>query len=176
MEQKQVFELPSISGSNTNRCSSNNLGTTQELGSSEQQHDQQNTDGQRRQSTRKRPLTTRALEALESGFLTTKRMKSTSKPETRKRESSTKRKRSAKKCNRNGSSDLEHRGEDRSIFVKKAPTCKPLDQIEDTKPSYLLNEARAESKALDKIQDSKPVLTEYPKLPPIVLKFPFRRG
>ncbi|EOA11948.1 hypothetical protein CARUB_v10016527mg, partial [Capsella rubella] len=72
MEQKQVFELPSISGSNTNRCSSNNLGTTQELGSSEQQHDQQNTDGQRRQSTRKRPLTTRALEALESGFLTTK--------------------------------------------------------------------------------------------------------
>lgn len=177
MEQKQAVELPSISGSNINRSSSNDPGTIQDLGSSERQHDQQiNTDGPRRQSTRKRPLTTRALEALESDFLTTKRMKSTSKPEPRKRESSTKKKRSAKACNRNGSADLEHGGEDRSIFVKKAPTSKPLDQIEDSKPSYLFNEARAETKALDRIQDSRPVLAEYPKLPPIVLKFPFRRG
>ncbi|XP_010487100.1 PREDICTED: uncharacterized protein LOC104765121 [Camelina sativa] len=177
MEQKQAVELPSFSGSNTNRCSSNDLGTTQELGSSERQHDQQIiTDGPRRQSTRKRPLTTRALEALESGFLTTKKMKSTSKPEPRKRVSSTKKKRSAKACNRNGSADSEHRREDRSSYVKKAPVSKPLDQIEDSKPSYLLNEGRAESKALDRIQESRPVLTEYPKLPPIVLKFPFRRG
>ncbi|XP_023644644.1 uncharacterized protein LOC17896690 isoform X2 [Capsella rubella] len=177
MEQKQAVELPSISGSNANRCSSNDPETTQELGSSEQQHDQQNnTDGPRRQSTRKRPLTTRALEALESGFLTNKSIKSTSKLEPRKRESSTKKKRSAKACNRNGSADLEHKGDDRSIFVKKAPTSKPLDQIEDSKPSYLLNEARAEGKAVDGIQDPRPVQTQYPKLPPIVLKFPFRRG
>jgi hypothetical protein len=176
LEQKQALELPSISGLN-NRSSSNDLGTTQELGSSEQQHGQQNnTDGPRRQSTRKRPLTTRALEAMESDFLTTKRMKSTTKPEPRKRESSTKKKRSAKACNRNGSADLEHRREDRNIFIWKAPTSKPLDQIEDTKPRYLLNEARTESKTLDRIQESRPVLTEYRKLPPIVLKLPFRRG
>jgi hypothetical protein len=176
LEQKQVFELPSISGSN-NRSPSNDLGTSQEMGSSEQQHNQQiKTDGPRRQSTRKRPLTTRALEALESDFLITKRMKSTTKPEPRKHESSTKKKRSAKACNRNGSADLEHRGEDRSSFTKKSPTSKPLDQIEDSKPSYLLNEARTESKALDQVQESRPVLTEYRKLPPIVLKLPFRRG
>ncbi|KAG7653616.1 Homeobox-like domain superfamily [Arabidopsis suecica] len=177
LEQKQAVELPSVSGSNTNGSPSSDLGTTQEVGSSKEQHDQQgNTDGPRRQSTRKRPLTTRALEALESDFLTTKRMKSTTKPEPRKRESSTKKKRSAKACNRNGSADLEHRREDRSSFIKKAPTSKPLDQIEDLKPSYLLNEARTESMALDRIQESRPVLTEYRKLPPIVLKLPFRRG
>ncbi|CAL9214248.1 unnamed protein product [Arabidopsis halleri] len=176
LEQKHAVELPSISGSN-NRSPSNDLATTQELGSSEQQHNQQIiTDFPRRQSTRKRPLTTRALEALESDFLTTKRMKSTSKPEPRKRESSTKKKRSAKVCNRNGSADLEHRREDRSSFIKKAPTSKPLDQIEDSKPSYLLNEARTESKALDRVQESRPVLTEYRNFPPIVLKLPFRRG
>ncbi|XP_010458172.1 PREDICTED: uncharacterized protein LOC104739494 [Camelina sativa] len=173
VEQKQAVELPST----TNRFTSNDLETTQELGSSEQRRDQQSsTDVPRRQSTRKRPLTTRALEALESDFLTSKRMKSTSKPEPRKRESSTKKKRSAKAGNGNGSADLEHRGEARSSLVKKAPTSKPLDQIEDSKPSYLVNEARAESKALDQGQVSKPVQTEYPKLPPIVLKFPFRRG
>ncbi|CAH8251645.1 unnamed protein product [Arabidopsis lyrata] len=177
LEQKQAVDLPSISGSNTNGSPSSDLGTTQEVGSSKEQRDQQgDTDGPRRQSTRKRPLTTRALEALESDFLTTKRMKSTSKPEPRKRESSTKKKRSAKACKRNGSADLEHRREDRSSFIKKAPTSKPLDQIEDSKPGYLLNEARTESKALDRVQESRPVLTEYRKLPPIVLKLPFRRG
>ncbi|CAH2038512.1 unnamed protein product [Thlaspi arvense] len=181
LEREQAVEPPSVSGSNIS-SSSNDLGTTQELGSSEQQqHGQQtNTDGPRRQSTRKRPLTTRALEALESGFFTTKRMKSTAQP--RKRESSRKKKQTAKACNRaqllpdNESADLEQRGEDGSIFAKKATACKPWDQVEDQKPSFLQNGATTESKAVDRRQDLKPVLTEHPKLPPIVLKLSFKRS
>ncbi|ESQ35971.1 hypothetical protein EUTSA_v10006718mg [Eutrema salsugineum] len=182
LEQEQAVEPPSISGSKINSSPSNDLATSQELGSSEQQqHGQQtNTDGPRRQSTRKRPLTTRALEALESGFLTTKRMMSTIKP--RRSESSRKKKRSAEACNRaqllsdNGSEDLEQRREDGSIFVKKATASKPLDQIEDSKPTFLLNAITSESKALDRRQDSKPVITEHPKLPPIVLKLSLKRS
>lgn len=181
LKQEQAVELPTIPGSNINSSASNALGTTQERVSSEQQQqDQQNnTDGPRRQSTRKRPLTTRALEALESGFLTTKRMKSTVEP--RKRESSTKKKRSAKACSRTQvlsdkrSADLKHKVEDGSMFAKKATAIKPLDQIEDSKPSFLLNEATTENKALDPVQESKPVVTEYPKLPPIVLKLSLKR-
>ncbi|XP_018451338.2 uncharacterized protein LOC108822693 [Raphanus sativus] len=143
------------------------LGTTQELGSSEQQqHD--NTAAPRRQSTRKRPLTTRALEALESSYLTTKGLKSAVKP--KKRERSTKKNLSAKACNRaqpsldNGSVGLEKIEEDKS----KATASKPLDQIEDSKPSLPLIGATR--------QDSKPVLTERPKLPPIVLKLSLKRS
>ncbi|KAL0697483.1 hypothetical protein Bca4012_053605 [Brassica carinata] len=173
-KQEQAVELPSIPGSNNSL--SNDLGTTQELGSSEQQQ-HENTDAPRRQSTRKRPLTTRALEALESSYLTTKGMKITVKP--RKRERPTKKNRTAKACNRaqplleNGSSvGLEKRGEDES----KATASKPLDQIEDSKPSILPNGATTASKAPDQRQDSKPVLTERPKLPPIVLKLSLKRS
>ncbi|CAA7053271.1 unnamed protein product [Microthlaspi erraticum] len=181
LKQEQAVELPTIPGSNINSSASKDQGTTQERVSSEQQQqDQQNnTDGPRRQSTRKRPLTTRALEALESGFLTSKRMKSTAEP--RKREKTTKKKRSAKASSRTQAlsdkrtADLEHMGEDGSIFAKKATAVKPLDQIEDSKPSFLLNEATTESKALDPVQESKPVVTEYPKLPPIVLKLSLKR-
>ncbi|KAF2617876.1 hypothetical protein F2Q68_00042618, partial [Brassica cretica] len=166
-EQKRTTndlkQAPSILSSNTSP--SNDLGTTQELGSSEQQ--QTNTDAPRRQSTRKRPLTTRALEALESGFLTTKRMKSTVKP--RKRESSTKKNRSVKACNR---AQLLPDNESEGLEQSKS-----LDQNEDSKPSFLLNGATTESKALDRGQDSKPViLTEHPKLPPIVWKLSFKRS
>ncbi|KAJ0235951.1 Arginine-glutamic acid dipeptide repeat protein [Hirschfeldia incana] len=169
LKQEQAVELTSISGSNISP--SNVLGTTQELGPAEQQQqDQQtNTDAPRRQSTRKRPLTTRALEALESSYLTTKGMKSTVKP--RKRERSTKRNRTAKACNRaqhlldSGSSvGLEKRGVDES----KATASKPLDEIENSKPSLPLNGVTR--------QDSKPVLTERPKLPPIVLKLSLKRS
>ncbi|KAF8116141.1 hypothetical protein N665_0020s0005 [Sinapis alba] len=180
-EQDQAVELPSITGANINGSPSNDVGNTQELSSSEQQqHDQQaNTDAPRRQSTRKRPLTTRALEALESGFLTpTETMKSTDKP--RKRERSSKRKHSAKVSNRaqllpdNGIADMEQRGEDGS----KATASNPFDQIEeDTKPSFILNGATTESKPpLDRRHDSKPVQTEQPKRPPIILKLSLKRS
>ncbi|KAF3492581.1 hypothetical protein DY000_02054558 [Brassica cretica] len=170
-KQEKAVELTSIPGSNGSP--SNDLGTTQELGSSEQQQLHDNTDAPRRQSTRKRPLTTRALEALESSYLTTKEMKSTVKP--RKRASTTKRNRSAKACNRaqplpdNGSAGLEQRGEDES---------KATDQIEDSKPSLPLNGATTATMALDQRQDSKTVPPERPRLPPIVLKLSLkgRRG
>ncbi|CAN6901392.1 unnamed protein product [Brassica oleracea] len=165
-KQEQAVELPSIPGSNS--YPSNDLGTTQELGSSEQQHQHDNTDAPRRQSTRKRPLTTRALEALESSYLTTKEMKSTVKPRKR-----AKKNRSAKTCNRaqplpdNGNARLEKRGEDESNAT---------DQIEDSKPTLPLNGETTASTALDQRQDSEPVLTERPKLPPIVLKFSLKRS
>ncbi|XP_013657673.1 uncharacterized protein LOC106362339 [Brassica napus] len=155
-KQEQAVELPSIPSSNNSP--SNDLGTTQELGSS---------DAPRRQSTRKRPLTTRALEALESGFLTTKEMKSTVKPRKR-----AKKNRSAKACNReqplpdNGSAGLEQRGEDES---------KATDQIEDSKPSLPLNGETTATMALDQRQDSKTVPPERPRLPPIVLKLSLKR-
>ncbi|WZZ83789.1 hypothetical protein YC2023_104361 [Brassica napus] len=54
---------------------------------------------------------------------------------------------------------------------------KPLVQIEDSEPSFLLNGENTESKASDRRQDSKPVvLTEHPKLPPIVWKLSFKRS
>ncbi|CAH8384016.1 unnamed protein product [Eruca vesicaria subsp. sativa] len=138
-KQEQAVELSSISGSNTSPP--NALGTTQELGSSEQQrHDQQtNTYAPRRQSTRKRPLTTRALEALESNFLTSKRMKSTVKPG--KCESSN---RLAKACNR-----AKFLSDNESVCLELS---KRLNQIEDTKPGFLLNEATTKSKDLDRRQ------------------------
>ncbi|KAL0694603.1 hypothetical protein Bca4012_061783 [Brassica carinata] len=178
-EQEQAVELPSITGANINSSPSKDLGNTRELCSSEQQqHDQQaNTDAPRRQSTRKRPLTTRALEALESGFLTTETMETTVKP--RKRERSSKKKHSAKVSNRsqlmpdNGSIIAkEQRGEGEC----KATSSKPLDQIEDTKPSCILNGAVTESKPLDRTYDSQPVKTEHPKLPPIILKLSLKRS
>ena len=50
-------------------------------------------------------------------------------------------------------------------------------QIEDSEPSFLLNGENTESKASDRRQDSKPVvLTEHPKLPPIVWKLSFKRS
>ncbi|CAN8311685.1 unnamed protein product [Cochlearia groenlandica] len=175
LEPDQAVELPSISDSDNH---SNDLGTTQELDSSKQQQkDQQsNTDGPRRQSTRKRPLTTRALEAIESGFLTTtNRVKSTSKP--RKRESATQRKQSAKAqvFPDNVSAELKHRGEHRSLAVKKATASKLLDEIKDSKPSFVINETTTENKVPSRIQESKPVLHEHHKLPPIVLKLSLKR-
>ncbi|WZZ19321.1 hypothetical protein YC2023_112410 [Brassica napus] len=54
---------------------------------------------------------------------------------------------------------------------------KPLVQVEDSEPSFLLNGENTESKASDRRQDSKPVvLTEHPKLPPIVWKLSFQRS
>ncbi|CAN8294873.1 unnamed protein product [Cochlearia groenlandica] len=182
--EQEPNRLCSVSNSDK-KHDSNDLGTTQELGSSErqqQQPDQQiSTDGPRRQSTRKRPLTIRALEAIESDFITSKRMNSsTTKPT--KRQSSRK-EHSAKACNRaqalsdNVSADLEQRGEEGSTFAMKAIASKPLNQIEDSKPSFLLNEAKStESKAPDPIQVSTPTLTEHTKLPPIVLKLSRKRG
>lgn len=151
---------------------------TQELGSSEQQ--EANTDAPRRHSTRKRPLTTRALEALESCLLTTEIMETTVKP--RKRERSSRKKHSAKVSNRtqllpdNGIADKEQRGgEDGS---KATASNNPLDQIEDTKPSFIHNGATTESSKppLDRRHDSKPALTEHPKLPPIILKLSLKRS
>ncbi|CAN7134541.1 unnamed protein product, partial [Brassica rapa subsp. narinosa] len=164
-KQEKAVELPSLPGSNGSP--SNDLGTTQELGSLEQQQQHEITDAPRRQSTRKRPLTTRALEALESSYLTTKEMKSTVKPRKR-----AKKNRSAKACNsaqplpHNGSAGLEKRGEDES---------KATDQIEDSKPSLPLNGATTATMALDQRQDSKTVPPERPRLPPIVLKFSLKR-
>ncbi|CAH8356043.1 unnamed protein product [Eruca vesicaria subsp. sativa] len=180
-EQEQAVELPSITDANIKSSPSNDLGNTHEFGSSQQQHhDQQanNTDAPRRHSTRKRPLTTRALEALESGFLTNNGTESTVKP--RKRERSSKRKHSAKASARaqllpdNGIADMEQRGEDGRS--KATASNSPLDQIEDTKPSFILNGAKTESKPpLDRRHDSKPVLTEHPRLPPIILKLSLKR-
>ncbi|KAJ4915052.1 hypothetical protein Rs2_00602 [Raphanus sativus] len=178
-EQEEV-ELPPITGANINSSPSKDLASTQEICSSE--HDQQanNTDAPRRHSTRKRPLTTRALEALESGFLTTETVKSTVKP--RKRERSSKRKRSAKVSNRaqllpdNGiAAIMEQRGGEEES--KATASNNPLNQIEDTKPSFILNGATTtESKALDQRHDSKPVKAEHPKLPPIILKLSLKRS
>ncbi|CAF2051630.1 unnamed protein product [Brassica napus] len=54
---------------------------------------------------------------------------------------------------------------------------KPLVQVEDSEPSFLLNGENTESKASDRRQDSKPVvLTEHPKLTPIVWKLSFQRS
>ncbi|CAL9238639.1 unnamed protein product [Arabidopsis halleri] len=123
----------------------------------------------RRQSTRKRPLTTRALEALESGFLTPKSMKTTtSKP--RKRERSAKIKHSANASNKTPS------GSENGFHVKEATTSKLLDQIKDPAPSFLVDKVTTTSKHVEQIEDSKKVTTEFPKLPPLVLKLPFKRG
>ncbi|CAN6884266.1 unnamed protein product [Brassica oleracea] len=169
-EQEQEVELHQ-------RATIDHPVNTQELGSSEQQ--EANTDAPRRHSTRKRPLTTRALEALESCLLTTEIMETTVKP--RKRERSSRKKHSAKVSNRaqllpdNGNADKEQRGgEDGS---KATASNNPLDQIEDTKPSFILNGATTESKPpVDRRHDSKPALTEHPKLPPIILKLSLKRS
>ncbi|CAL9238646.1 unnamed protein product [Arabidopsis halleri] len=169
-KQEQRIQLPPKSASDTNSPSTDH-GTTQErasLENHEEEHNQQtNTDIPRRQSTRKRPLTTRALEALESGFFTPKSMNTTtSKP--RKRKRSAKIKQSANASNKTpGESD-------NGFHVKEATTSKPLDQIKDPAPSFLVDKVRTTNKHVEEIEDSKKVTTEFPKLPPIVLKLPFK--
>ncbi|KAL1188093.1 hypothetical protein V5N11_003128 [Cardamine amara subsp. amara] len=170
-EQEQPIQPPPKLASDKTSPSTDH-GTTQKSASLEQQqeehNEQANADMPRRQSTRKRPLTTRALEALESGFYTAKSMKTTSKP--RKRERSTKIKHSANATKRT-------QGEsDNGFLVEEATTSKPLDQIEDSEQSFLVNKATKESKPVDQTEDSKKVTTKFPKLPPIVLKLPFKRG
>ncbi|XP_010414949.1 PREDICTED: uncharacterized protein LOC104701024 [Camelina sativa] len=171
LEPAQQQEPPK-SPSDKNSPSTDN-GTTQERASLEKQEEEEhnlqtNTDIPRRQSTRKRPLTTRALEALESGFLTPKSMKTTTSKR-RKRERSAKIKHSANASNKTPDEV------DNGFLVNEATTSKPLDHIEDSEPSFLVNKAMMESKPVDKIEDSKQATVEFPKLPPIVLKLPFRR-
>ncbi|VVA93995.1 unnamed protein product [Arabis nemorensis] len=165
--QEKSIQLPTMAGSDKKSPSTNHGNTWEQQ---EEAHNQQtNLDLPRRLSTRKRPLTTRALEALESGFLTAKSMKCTSKP--RKRERSTKIKHSANGSNR--SQGESHNG----FHVKEETASKRLDDIEDSEPSFLVDKATTASKhVVDQIQNSKKVTTEYPKLPPIVLKLPFKRG
>ncbi|CAA0295904.1 Homeobox-like domain superfamily [Arabidopsis suecica] len=172
-KEEQPIQLPPKSASDKNSPSRDH-GTTEERASLEQQeeeHKQQaNTDIPRRQSTRKRPLTTRALEALESDFFTPKSKKTTtSKP--RNRERSARIKHSANANNKTpGESD-------NSFHVKEAITSKPSDQIKDSEPSFLVDKVTVtSSKHVEQIKDSEKVTTEFPKLPPIVLKLPFRRG
>ncbi|XP_010553729.1 PREDICTED: uncharacterized protein LOC104823728 [Tarenaya hassleriana] len=179
----QPLSMPKLE----NNCSSKELGTSHEPHSSSEQKQEQeqeqehqiNTDVPRRQSTRKRPLTTRALEALESGFFTTKKMRSMTKP--RKRENSPKKKQPAKARDRASVSDSripdsEHRA-DRNVLSKKATTTtsKLLDQIEDAQPSFLLKKGTTVNKPLNQIEDSRPVIPEVPRLPPIVWKLPPKR-
>ncbi|CAN8244732.1 unnamed protein product [Cochlearia groenlandica] len=117
----------------------------------EAQNEETNTGLPRRQSTRKRPLTTRALEALESEFYRAKSMKST--PKTSKRE--------------------------RSARIKNSANASNITQglvqedTEDLEPNFLVNEA---SKPADQTEGSEKVTTKLPKRPPIVLKLPFKRG
>ncbi|CAH8331857.1 unnamed protein product [Eruca vesicaria subsp. sativa] len=80
--REKTIKLPSMPGSDKRNSPSTDHGTTQKLALMKQEEEelnqQTNTDLPRRQSTRKRPLTTRALEALESGFYTSESLKSTS--------------------------------------------------------------------------------------------------
>lgn len=170
-KQEQPIQLPP---KNKNSPSTDH-GTTQERASLEQQEEEHNqqtdTDIPRRQSTRKRPLTTRALEALESGFFTPKSMKTTtSKPR--------KRKRSANIKHSANASNKTPPESDNGYLVKEATTNKPLDldQIKDSEPSFLVDKVTTTSKHVEQIEDSKKVTTEFPKLPTIVLKLPFKRG
>lgn len=166
-QQEQPIQPPPKSASDKHSPSTD-LGTTQERASLEQQEEEHNQQIPRRQSTRKRPMTTRALEALESSFFTPKSMKTTSsKP--RKRERSSKIKHSANPGNKTP-------GESDNGLLAKEATSKPLDHIEESEPSFLVNKARTASTPAGQTEDSKKVTTEFPKLPRIVLKLPLKRG
>ncbi|KAL0856696.1 hypothetical protein Bca101_061850 [Brassica carinata] len=159
--QEKPIQVPSMPGSNKSNClSTQEIASQQEEDEEEEVNQQTNTDLPRRQSTRKRPLTTRALEALESGCYTAKSMKCTSKPI--KRERSTRTKHSAKAT----------QGESENGFiVKETTSSKP----EDLEQSFLADKATTVSKPADQTEDSNKVTTESPKRPPILLKFPFKR-
>ncbi|KAJ4878342.1 hypothetical protein Rs2_43360 [Raphanus sativus] len=168
--EEKLIQLPSMSGSEKMNSPSTDHGTTQETASIKQEEEgeenqQIKSDPPRRQSTRKRPLTTRALEALESGCYTAKTLKSTPKP--------IKRERSARiKHSRNRA-----QGEsDNGFLVQETTSSKPLDQIECSEPSFLADKATAASKPVDQTEDSNNVITEFPKRPPILLKLPFKRS
>ncbi|CAH2046961.1 unnamed protein product [Thlaspi arvense] len=170
-QQEKPMQLPSMSVTDKKSPSTDHE-TTQEVAfveekGGEQNQESNNTDLPRRQSTRKRPLTTRALEALESGFFTEKSLKSSSKP--RRRERSTKIKNSASATRTRGKSE-------KGFHVKETTESRPLDQVEDSESSFLVSEATVKSEPADQIEDSKKVTTELPKRPPIVLKIPFKRG
>ncbi|KAJ0228824.1 Uncharacterized protein HA466_0321660 [Hirschfeldia incana] len=175
--EEKLIQLPSMSRSDKRHSPSTDRGTTQETASikqeeaeeEEEQNQEINTDPPRRQSTRKRPLTTRALEALEAGFYTAKSLKSTLKPI--KRERSARIKHSANARNRaQGESD-------NGFLAKDNTSSKPLDQIECSEPSFLADKATTTaSKPVDQTEDSNNVTSEFPKRPPILLKLPFKRG
>ncbi|KAJ0231584.1 Uncharacterized protein HA466_0298710 [Hirschfeldia incana] len=175
--EEKLIQLPSMSRSDKRHSPSTDRGTTQETASikqeeaeeEEEQNQEINTDPPRRQSTRKRPLTTRALEALEAGFYTAKSLKSTLKPI--KRERSARIKHSANARNRaQGESD-------NGFLAKDNTSSKPLDQIECSEPSFLAVKATTTaSKPVDQTEDSNNVTSEFPKRPPILLKLPFKRG
>ncbi|CAA7047577.1 unnamed protein product [Microthlaspi erraticum] len=168
-QQEEPIQVPAVSGSEKNSPSPSTTdhGTTnQQVASSKQEEEEEqnqeanNTDLlPRRQSTRKRPLTTRALEALESGFLTAKSTNTTSKPRKRER-----------------SKRIKHRNRAQDETENETTASKPLDQIEDSEPRFLANEGTAmQSKAVEQTEDSKKVTTGFPRLPPIVLRLPFKR-
>ncbi|KAF8098278.1 hypothetical protein N665_0269s0005 [Sinapis alba] len=160
--EEKMIQHPSVSGSDKRNSPSTDHGTSQETASIKQE-EEENRDPPRRQSTRKRPLTTRALEALETGFYTAaKTLKSTPKPI--KRERSARIKHSANASKRaQGESD-------------KTTSSKPLDGTECSEPSFLADKATTVSKPVDQTEDSNNVTTEFPKRPPILLKLPFKRG
>ncbi|KAJ0231583.1 hypothetical protein HA466_0298700 [Hirschfeldia incana] len=166
--EEKVIQLPSMSRSDKRNSPSTDHGTAS-IKQEEEENQQINTDPPRRQSTRKRPLTTRALEALESGFYTAKTFKST--PEPIKRQRSARMKHSANASNR-------ARGEsDDGFLVEETTSSKPLDPTECLEPSFLEDKATtAASKPVDQTEDSNNVTTEFPKRPPILLKLPFKRG
>ncbi|KAJ0228825.1 hypothetical protein HA466_0321670 [Hirschfeldia incana] len=166
--EEKVIQLPSMSRSDKRNSPSTDHGTAS-IKQEEEENQQINTDPPRRQSTRKRPLTTRALEALESGFYTAKTFKST--PEPIKRQRSARMKHSANASNRaQGESDD-------GFLVEETTSSKPLDPTECSEPSFLEDKATtAASKPVDQTEDSNNVTTEFPKRPPILLKLPFKRG
>ncbi|CAN7027756.1 hypothetical protein Bca4012_042780 [Brassica carinata] len=174
--EEKLIQLPSRSGADKRNSPSTDHGTTQETASIKQEEEEEqeqeqnqemNADPPRRQSTRKRPLTTRALEALESGFYTAK-----STPKPIKRERSKRIKHSANASNRaQGESDD-------GFLVKESTSSKPLDGVECSEPSFLSDKAtRAASKPVDETEDSNRETSEFStKRPPILLKLPFKRG
>ncbi|RID44937.1 hypothetical protein BRARA_I01700 [Brassica rapa] len=170
--EEKLIQLPSRSGSDKRNSPSTDHGTSQETASIKQEEEEEqnqeiNADLPRRQSTRKRPLTTRALEALESGFFTAK-----STPKPIKRERSKRIKHSANVSNRaQGESDD-------GFLVKESTSSKPLDGVECSEPSFLADKAtRAASKPVDETEDSNRETSEFStKRPPILLKLPFKRG
>ncbi|KAF8117984.1 hypothetical protein N665_0007s0033 [Sinapis alba] len=157
--QENPIQLPSMPGSKRNCL------PTQEIASIKQEKEeelnqQRNTDLPRRQSTRNRPLMTRALEALESEYYTAESMKCTSKPIKRKRSITIKH------------SAQATQGESDNGFVVKETTS---SKAGDSERSFLADKATNVSKHVDQTEDSNKVTTESPKRPPILLKFPFKR-
>ncbi|CAN6990074.1 unnamed protein product [Brassica rapa subsp. trilocularis] len=159
-QHEKPIQLPSMPGSNKRTCLSTHQTASIKQEEEEELNQQTNTDIPRRQSTRKRPLTTRALEALESGFYAAKSLKSTSKQI--KRERSTRIKHSAKATQSES---------DNGFDVKETTSSKP----EGLERSFLADKATNVSKPVDQTEDSNKVTTDSPKRPPILLKFPFKR-